>query len=365
MLDPMMGSGTVLAMARAKRHRAVGFDVDPLAVLISKVWTTATQPEEVREQALGVFSRAAAEFKNITQGDAYPENADEETEKFIRYWFDGYARRQLTALSIGIRVVKSADTRNALWCAFSRLIIAKQSGASRAMDLSHSRPHRTYNTAPTKPFNKFLSAVERVIANTIDKKTPDRGPAPTADIGDARFLPLSDGSVDLVLTSPPYLNAIDYMRCSKFSLVWMGYGVGELRLVRAKSVGAEAGDSSLEDEGVRSTIAALRLEPKLGPRNERILARYILDMRAAVSEVGRVLSKSGRAVYVVGENTLKGAYIRTSVILLKAAEEAGLTLDEQWKRVLPANRRYLPPPSSGAGTMDGRMRREVVLVFTK
>ena len=44
-LDPMMGSGTVLAMARARGHRGFGFDLDPLAVLISKVWTTANDPD--------------------------------------------------------------------------------------------------------------------------------------------------------------------------------------------------------------------------------------------------------------------------------------------------------------------------------
>ena len=47
-LDPMMGSGTVLAMARAQGHRGIGFDIDPLAVLISKVWTTAFDPQEIR-----------------------------------------------------------------------------------------------------------------------------------------------------------------------------------------------------------------------------------------------------------------------------------------------------------------------------
>ena len=41
-LDPMMGSGTVIALARSMGHRAVGFDIDPLAVLISKVWSKTT-----------------------------------------------------------------------------------------------------------------------------------------------------------------------------------------------------------------------------------------------------------------------------------------------------------------------------------
>jgi tRNA G10 N-methylase Trm11 len=39
-LDPMAGSGTVLRDATELGHRAIGFDVDPLAVLMARVWTT-------------------------------------------------------------------------------------------------------------------------------------------------------------------------------------------------------------------------------------------------------------------------------------------------------------------------------------
>ena len=365
-LDPMMGSGTVLAMARAQGHRGLGFDIDPLAVLISKVWTTAMDQKEIRDQATNVLQTAFKEHKNITQADAYPEGTDEETRQFLRYWFDGNARRQLTALSMAIRSLQSETTRNALWCSFSRLIISKQSGASRAMDLSHSRPHRAFKTAPGKPFNKFLPAVERVVTNGIDKRAADRGPAPTVRIGDARRLPLPDRSVDLVLTSPPYLNAIDYIRCSKFSLVWMDYKIGDLRDVRTNSVGTEAGGALLDgDNEIRCIVDALNLQPRLAQRNERILAKYVHDMHETIFEVERVLSRGGKAVYVVGENTLRGTYIRTSVIVTKLAELAGLSLTEQRTRMLPANRRYMPPPSSAQGAMDARMSREVVLTFVK
>ena len=368
-LDPMMGSGTVLAMARAQGHRGTGFDIDPLAVLISKVWTTAFDPVEIRDQANGVLEAALTEFKNIAVSDAYPESADEETCEFIRYWFDGYARRQLTALSLAISIIECEIARNALWCSFSRLIISKQSGASRAMDLSHSRPHRAFERAPEKPFNKFLLAVERVITNGIDKKSANRGHRPTIKMGDARKLALPDQSIDLVLTSPPYLNAIDYIRCSKFSLVWMGYNVGDLRQVRAASVGAEAAPhSSLDDDQeIKSIVDALQLKPKLEKRHERILNRYIHDMRGSISEVGRVLSRAGKAVYVVGENTLRGTYIRTAVIVSRLAQLAGLSVTERRTRTLPANRRYMPPPSSGhsGGAIEARMRREIILTFSK
>jgi hypothetical protein len=367
-LDPMMGSGTVLAMARSLGHRAVGYDIDPLAVLISKVWTTATDVNEVRERAREVLQSARTTLVSLSQGDAYPSHSDEPTREFIRYWFDGYARRQLAALALSISSVRCVTTRNALWCGYSRLIIAKQAGASLAMDLSHSRPHRSFTVAPIKPFNRFLGSVDRVLDNVIDCREPGRGPAPSANMGDARTIPLSNGSVDLVLTSPPYLNAIDYIRCSKFSLVWMGYGVGELREVRATSVGTEVGtDASIDDPEIGRIIDSLQVRDTMAQRHQRILARYVCDMRAAIKQVTRVLSTSGTAVYVVGENTLRGSYIRTSTIISKLAALVGLHRIQRRTRDLPANRRYLPPPEAREikGLMDSRMRREVVLTFSK
>lgn len=365
-LDPMMGSGTVLAMARARGHRGFGFDLDPLAVLISKAWTTANDPEEIRQCAKEVLDSATDLLPDITDDDAYPLDADQETRDFVAYWFDVQARRQLTALSACIECVQGETTRNALWCAYSRLIITKQSGASLARDLAHSRPHRYYTEAPLKPFEKFLASVERVLANSISASTPDRGPAPTIHLGDARKLPLKSNSIDLVLTSPPYLNAIDYLRCSKFSLVWMGESVMGLRQVRADSVGAEAARESVGDEAdTKRVMTAMKLKPNLAPKNERILARYIDDMRNSLSEVGRVLDTNGTAIYVVGENTVRGTYIRNSTVVCEVAKLAGLTLDSRRTRALPANRRYMPPPAADAGSMDARMRREVVLTFTK
>jgi hypothetical protein len=309
-LDPMMGSGTVLAVARAEGHRGIGFDLDPLAVLISKVWTTVLNTEDVIDRAIAVLESASAELKNIALRDAYPDGSDEETRQFIRYWFDGHARRQLAALSLAIRSCQEETTRNALWCAFSRLIISKQSGASRAMDLSHSRPHRMFDRAPAKPFDKFLSAVERVVANGIDDRSPDRGPAPTVKLGDARKMALPNQSIDLVLTSPPYLNAIDYIRCSKFSLVWMGYKIGEMRQVRTESVGTEAaGQSPLDDDKeITSIVDELKLRRKLEKRQERILRRYIHDMRGSICEVGRVHSHVGHCVEArrIGRTINKG-----------------------------------------------------------
>ncbi len=367
-LDPMAGSGTVLAVARAKGHRAFGVDLDPLAVLLARVWTRTVDPEAAMDRASEVLSCARKSFASVPSGQAYPVGSDDETRRFIRYWFDGYARRQLAALAAAISRDRDETTRDVLWCGLSRLIITKQAGASLAMDLSHSRPHRMFDRAPVKPFNRFCAAVEAVVANCPQPGSGLLGPATVVKRGDARNLNLADESIDLVLTSPPYLNAIDYMRCSKFSLVWMGYSVTELRAIRGRSVGAETSlPDALKATWVSALIKQLKLRPALSTHDHSLLARYVLDMGKALSEAARVLRPRGRAVYVVGDSTTRGTFIRNSAIVTAVAQEHGLSLASRHSRTLPANRRYLPPPQRGLSnaSMDARIRREVVLEFTK
>jgi hypothetical protein len=324
--------------------------------------------EKVTVKADDVLTRAKLEFDGLKVACAYPHNSDPETQSFIRYWFDDYARRQLAALSFAIRRVHDTSTRDVLWCGFSRLIITKSAGASLAMDLSHSRPHKEFTRAPVKPFSRFLSAIKTVVSNCPQSGGEPVGPTALVKRGDARKLDIEAKSIDLVLTSPPYLNAIDYMRCSKFSLVWMGHNVSELRNIRTNSVGTEAARvNALDSDWVKTLIKQLKLAPALSNRDQSLLAQYVWDMGGALSEVSRVLRDGGRAVYVVGDSTVRGTFIRNSSIVAAVAERHGLSLQSRQSRALPANRRYLPPPKrSGAGdALDGRMRREVVLVFNK
>lgn len=230
-----------------------------------------------------------------------------------------------------------------------------------------SRPHLTFERAPVKPFRRFLAGVDTVVANCPRSGARAIGPATAVKNGDARCLDVESQSIDLVLTSPPYLNGIDYLRCSKFSLVWMGYTIEELRQIRADSVGAEASvQEALDEPWVKALIKQLGLKPALSSRDYGILARYVWDIGRAIAEVSRVLRNGGRAVYVVGDSTTRGTFIRNSTIVEHVAEAKGLSFLSRHSRTLPAKHRYLPPPRGRSGkSLDGRLRREVVIVFEK
>ena len=367
-LDPMAGSGTVVAVAKALGHRAVGIDFDPLAALNARVWTRSIDQDEVNHVAKVVLHRAKNQYVTTAVGDAYPREADLETKRFVRYWFDQRARRELNALATTIRGVRDVSVRETLLTSFSRLIITKQCGVSRALDLSHSRPHRVFEKAPVSPFERFLSSVEYVSSNCLSRRSRGVGPIANVMLGDCRQLRFHRSSFDLVVTSPPYLNAIDYLRCSKFSLVWMGYRVSSLRRLRSESIGSECTQNAREsDESIAQIVAEMGHVSKIRNRTRRLLAKYVCDMAECVREVARVVRTNGIAVFVLGDNQIGDVFISNSNAVRSLATRFGLTLESEYVREVPPNKRYLPPPSvkSSGTSLQSRIRTEVILRFRR
>jgi len=367
-LDPMAGSGTTLVTAKLRGHKAIGYDRDPLAVLIARSWLTDVKPDDVESKAAKVLDKARSRARGMKIADAYPRAADDETKAFVRYWFDTTNRIQLTALSESISRLHDPSLRDLMWCAFSRLIITKKIGVSLAMDISHSRPHRSYEKAPVNAFDRFERAVNQVIKSSpFLNKNADYA-AGSMGYADARKLPLGDNSVDMVITSPPYLNAIDYIRGHKFSLIWMGHSLKKLRGVRTTNVGTETVAKAEEGDTATERIMQMMCPVNnLTKRNAGILRGYVRDMRVVLSETNRVLRSGGKAVFVVGNCNLRETFVQNSKCIEGLARELGMKVGKIRSRPLPENRRYLPPPESlGAGdALKKRMREEVIITLLK
>jgi hypothetical protein len=331
------------------------------------VWCANIDSEKCIRWAGTAAKTARERYRDISEVAAYPPNADDETRFFIKYWFDATARKQLTALAKAITETGEPLVRDFLWCAFSRLIITKQMGASLAMDVSHSRPHKVYRRAPINALDKFEQVAAKMTGLCPFDVSED-APQPKVYKRDARNLPFGDGSIDVVITSPPYLNAIDYLRGHRMSLVWMGHRIGHLRKIRSSNVGAEVGlQGTLDVAFFPPVLKEMGAGDRISERLRRMLARYVHDMDAVLSETARVLTENGQAVFVVGDSTLEGTYIRNSRAIAWLGKRHGLDLVSTRRRQLPNNRRYLPPPTSnGAGEQLGkRMREEVILSFRK
>jgi len=361
-LDPMVGSGTVLRAAIDSGHPAIGFDVDPLSVLMSEVWVTPIDTEEVRKAARKIASQSEkiAPYKVLLPWI----DKDSETLQFIHFWFDTPQIEGLRRIS-WLLAKRNDVVGNALRIAVSRLIIQKKRGASLAGDVSHSRPHRIRRTNDFNVISEFVRSADKV-ANQLEK---DRTTSDAiVEIGDARNMQkLPDNAVDAIVSSPPYLNAIDYLRGHRLSLVWFGYSISELRQIRAESVGVARAPDAQTNLNIMHNIVASCGDIDLLPCNKRaMIFRFASDVDSFLGEANRVLQPGGIAVYVVGNSSMNGIFIDNTSILINAANLYGWRLVDRYEREILANRRYMPPPNkSNSSPMRQRMGTECIVTFHK
>lgn len=360
-LDPMVGSGTVLRYAIEQGHNAIGFDLDPLAVLMARVWTTALDCGRLRRQA-ALMAEEARDLAR-TRVELPWIDEDGETLAFVAYWFGGKQRKRLRALAWILHGRRGAAA-DAMRVALSRLIITKESKASLARDTSHSRPHRVLDTSDFDVIAAFEKSVEWLAKRLEDQAPPGNC---SVKVGDARALTeVPDCSVDSIITSPPYLNAIDYIRGHRMSLVWFGHTLHELRTTRAELVGTERGPDGETMETVPELVRSIEPPRGFSRRLHRIAERYADDMVRVMGEMERVLKPGAPATLVIGNSTVEGSFVETAQLIQRAAEMAGLRTTDRQERGIPPSRRYLPPPSADStSALDGRMRTEVILKLRK
>ena len=357
--DPMCGSGTVLREASKRGFTAIGRDVDPLAILIAKVWNTPVDTNRLLHASDVVLADATSIRGQNCSSDWLDD--DPETTKFVRYWFAASQRAQLLKLAVVLQQ-RQGPIANALRLALSRTIITKSGGASLASDTSHSRPHRTRETNDFDVFEGFAKSV-RSIATSLERDPPS-GSA-IVRRGDATKLRWpGESSVDAIITSPPYGSGIDYLRGHKLALVWLGHTISSLRKIRSGSIGTQRG-LEIGNGARRREIAEIAGAHELEGKALRVLERFAVDMQKMFSRARRMLRPGGILVVVIGDSTVGGIHVDNAAILVDAAASAGLTETHRYTRMIPADRRYMPPPQSSDGSaMSKRLSVETVSTFT-
>lgn len=393
-LDPMLGSGTTVLEAYLANRQAVGFDIDPLALLLATVKTTPIDPKQAGKIGHDLIQRAATAVKKdvdvlqVWQAGRW----DAKTTAFMAHWFKDESRLELTALLREIEQIADKAMQGFFKLAFSSIIITKSGGVSLARDLAHTRPHKAkvvYDAAGnillgadlvevnaprlayvSKILRSPLEEFEKRLRKNLDSigELPLGHYQPAIQAGNAQALPLPADSVDLIVTSPPYAsNAIDYMRAHKFSLAWFGHSIDELGERRRAYIGGEATTDFDFEPLPDYTTALVEAIGQLDARKGVVLHRYYSEMHRTLVEVYRVLKPGKTAVLVVGNSIMRGKDTETAVCLADIGKAIGFDVPKIGVRELDRNRRMMPAGHqvNRNSQIQQRMHEEYVIGFVK
>ena len=365
-LDPMAGSGTTIVEAVLLKREAFGFDIDPLALRLCTVKTTWLDPQELEKKGLEIIEGATttSNSERLLRREL-EARFDLETREFLDYWFLGETQLELLSLILTIEKTTEFPARDFFELVFSSAIIAKTGGVSLARDLAHSRPHRDMEKKPRNAITEFRLRLAKVLKKF--QNLPQRTKRVFVAERTAKDVPLPTESIDLIVTSPPYANAIDYMRAHKFSLVWFGHTTSALSALRGRYIGSERFDPQYSENLAPKAQAAVQSLEQKDASKARVLRKYLLEMKQVIAEMNRVLKPGKAAVIVVGPSIMRGLEIATHEYLAEIGETLGFRVAGIQKRKIDRDRRMLPISfgRNGDSMIEQRMHEEFVVGLVK
>ena len=273
LVDPFCGSGTTLVEARAADLRAIGTDLNPLAVLVAraKTWTAPKRRRnELRDLAHQIAGEALAAGKAARRSGAEaapmrkPAGFDPNARnRRLAAWFAPHVRRELEMIATALDELRVDDPEIAdVLTACLSSILYKVS--SRSSDTDDTWVER--NVPRGAASRHFVQRAELLLAGLADL-APSGTPA-EVHLLDARKLAtvVPDGTAAAIVTSPPYAGTYDYAEHQRLRFDFLGlrhrdFDAGEIgsrRSFMASSPQAERAWRGALGETLDTITAALQ-----------------------------------------------------------------------------------------------------------
>jgi DNA modification methylase len=361
-LDPFCGSGTVLLESIIHplyKRDVYGIEINPLGRLIAKVKTTPLKENKLEERIYNLLN-LLKKYKNMKV--SLPES------KKIEFWFSKRAICELSKLKRFIEEEgKDDDYKDFFWVCFSS-IIRKVSRADPFIPPPVLLKIHKYENSPSKykfllKFSKqaqnpdvislFKNAVEknfeRMKSLTKIKEVKEGKIKARVIWDDARHIKLGrlgrkgklikksastipSNSIDLILTSPPYLTAQKYIRTQNLELLWLGMvSEDEISRLEKEIIGSELVSlkeiDPLDGIGVKSIDALIKWAFSKSPQRAAMLFKYFSEMKQAILEMHRILKDDSYAIIVIGNNKVLGRKVETYRLLIDIATLSGFKLE--------------------------------------
>lgn len=344
-LDPFCGSGTTLAEGILAGHNVIGIDIDPLSCLIAKVKTTNVNISELSK----VSDWVAKGIKSKKRGEFKPEC------ETIEHWFPKETINKLSRIRTLINQIPERFGDNKSIKDIQHLLVICFSSIIRRVSFADNESQKTYVShthikTPEEPLSLFLKQLdlfkERItqFSENIPKL---KNRIICSSSTESLKAKLNGQDVNLVITSPPYIKAIDYIYNQMVELFWIGdlFGIQTQSKQNEKKkeyIGTKHFHRKefVEYTPFETTIGIKQLDNKIqkvfktdkknGHKHAYITFKYFAGMEKHFAEISKCLDNGRHYIMVIGDSSVSNISFNTADFLTEIAERNGFKITNKW-----------------------------------
>ncbi len=339
-LDPFAGVGTTLIEANLAGHDAVGFEINPYAAFASriKLQSHRTDPNLIRK-ASERFLLYASMKKSAQIKSSPPEGFRTRGE-----FYSPKVLRKVLLIIDFIRQIDNPTIADLFRLAFaSTMITYSNYSYEPSLGQRVSAGRSKIEDFPVE--HEIVRKLNDMASDASWMKTQLNGANPKGTVLHRSFFDayrsITPGSIDLLVTSPPYLNNYHYNRNTRPHLYWLGFvhAAKDLHVLERQNFGkfwqtvraldSIALDPIIQNEEIIETLNTLRRKnPEKGSYGGKGWANYATAYLNDCVHFSRgakwALRRRKTALVVIGNSILQGVPIPTDRFLGIIAEAVGL-----------------------------------------
>lgn len=333
-MDPFAGSGTVLVQAKLNGIKSYGVELNPLLAFVAntKLNYWMTSPEVFWEAYKSLDFSGIASAPPYLQSEKHFNPGVLANIKRIKYGIEEYCGRKN----------KDDAIYNLLKMAFSAILI-DSSNLTRSPCLGYNKKKKVTNAAPLKLYEQKIKQIydDLYTIQSSLKQNIATESIICLDNSNSHDFP---SKYDLVITSPPYMNGMDYVINYKIEMGWLDFieNHNTSKKIKNEMVVCDNVSKSMISDFARSkkysnkwiddikTSIDFHIKRRGSYRRmdmAEIVNKYFHDMYLIMKNVAQSIPKGGRFIQVIGDSLIVDTYVPTDLIIGKIGEELGMRLE--------------------------------------
>lgn len=320
--DIFCGCGTVAFEAKRNKINFWGCDVNPVATMIARA-----KSRQYKSKKLKIYyDLIIEEFKRLENERFSYEKAYDR----LKYWYSKQQFEELARLKKAIMESIPARSNYRLFfvCAFSNILKPTSRWLTKSI-----KPQIDPEKIPADVLSAFKEQCLFMMA--ANDESDAKGDSQTKIIT-ANFLneSIEHPTVDIIITSPPYVTSYEYADLHQLSILWLSY-TDDYRKLRDGSIGSLYHTYNFDKELKRLNSTGTKIVFRLLNKDKakaRSVAKYFLDMQQVAQVCRNMLSDRGIALFVVGNTEYKGVRIENARHLTESLLNSGFTKVSVTKR---------------------------------